>query len=76
VKNGAYTSVSEIFRDALRLWEHRQAEETERLRRAWKEGIESGPSTTWDMKEFLAEMHARKAREAKGVRAKAKKARP
>jgi antitoxin ParD1/3/4 len=69
VKSGAFASDSEAVTEAIRVWE----EQIEYLRRAWKEGIESGPSRPWDLKEFLAEAHARKARMGNG---KAKRTKP
>ena len=48
VRSGEYASSSEVIREALRLWrDHQQAraQEIEALRRAWDEGIASGPST-------------------------------
>ena len=45
VEAGRYASSSEVVRDALRLMEKRElheAEELQRLRRAWKEGEASG----------------------------------
>ncbi len=47
VESGSYASNSEVLRDALRLWE-RQEEirelEIARLRKAYEEGIASGPA--------------------------------
>ncbi|BAT58101.1 hypothetical protein GJW-30_1_00616 [Variibacter gotjawalensis] len=45
VDGGAYASNSEIVRDALRLWEHREelrTLETKRLKQAYQEGKASG----------------------------------
>jgi antitoxin ParD1/3/4 len=58
VKSGAYASTSEVIRDALRLWE-KEKQEIEYLRKAWKEGIESGPSVPLDMAEIKAEARRR-----------------
>lgn len=61
VRSGEYASSSEVIRDALRLWrDHQQAraQEIETLRRAWNEGIASGPSTR-TVAEIMAEGHAR-----------------
>jgi antitoxin ParD1/3/4 len=60
VETGAYASNSEVVRDALRLWEQReQLREIEiaRLRQAYAEGVDSGPSV--DGEEAMAEMRAR-----------------
>lgn len=57
VESGEYASVSEVIRDALRLWKAHQAaraREVEELRRAWQEGIESGPATPLDFAEVKA----------------------
>lgn len=59
VKNGAYSSTSEVIRDAIRAWERQQAEEIEYLRQAWKEGLEGGPSEPLDMSEIKAEARHR-----------------
>jgi antitoxin ParD1/3/4 len=58
VKSGAYNSTSEVVREAIRLWE-RQNQDTEYLRKAWKAGIESGPSVPLDMAEIKAEARRR-----------------
>lgn len=61
VRTGEYASSSEVIRDALRLWcDHQQAraQEIETLRRAWNEGIASGPSTR-TIAEIMAEGRAR-----------------
>jgi antitoxin ParD1/3/4 len=47
VEGGGYASTSEVFREALRLWQAHQAardHEVEELRRLWQEGLDSGPS--------------------------------
>jgi antitoxin ParD1/3/4 len=66
VKSGAFASDSEAISDAVRVWE----DQIEYLRQAWKEGIESGPSQPWDLKEFLAEMHEKHAKKSKSKKAK------
>ena len=51
VESGRYTSTSEVVREALRLLERADRQEAERvkvLRRAWKEGIESGDAGALD----------------------------
>jgi antitoxin ParD1/3/4 len=61
VRSGEYASSSEVIREALRLWrDHQQAraQEIEALRRAWDEGIASGPSTR-TVAEIMAEGRAR-----------------
>lgn len=55
VASGRYASVSELVREALREWELRQPlrdAEIERLRKAWIEGIESGPTRPVDFEEI------------------------
>jgi antitoxin ParD1/3/4 len=45
VQSGRYTSINEVVREALRLLDRADRQEAERvkaLRRAWKEGIDSG----------------------------------
>jgi antitoxin ParD1/3/4 len=45
VESGRYSSTSEVVREALRLLERADQQEAERvkvLRRAWREGIDSG----------------------------------
>ena len=61
VKSGAYNSTSEVIREAIRVWDL-QNQETEYLRKAWKEGIESGPAGPWNLDEFLKRARARKAK--------------
>jgi antitoxin ParD1/3/4 len=55
VATGQYASASEVVREALREWHLRKPlrqAEIERLRKAWQEGIESGPSRPLDMDEI------------------------
>jgi len=62
VETGQYASASEIVREAMRLWMERQErkqQEIERLRKAWDEGIASGPGEPWNLERFLEEAHAR-----------------
>ena len=61
VKSGAYNSTSEVVREAIRVWDL-QNQETEYLRKAWKEGIESGPAGPWNLDEFLKWARERKAK--------------
>ncbi|UEM25436.1 type II toxin-antitoxin system ParD family antitoxin (plasmid) [Skermanella mucosa] len=61
VRSGEYASSSEVIREALRLWrDHQQArtQEVEALRRAWGEGVASGPSSR-TVTEIIAEGRAR-----------------
>jgi antitoxin ParD1/3/4 len=61
VSSGEYASNSEVIREALRLWrDHQQAraQEIEALRRAWGEGVSSGPSAR-NIAEIIAEGRAR-----------------
>jgi antitoxin ParD1/3/4 len=61
VESGDYASTSEVIREALRLWKSHQAaraREVEALRRAWQEGIESGPATPLDFAEMKAKARA------------------
>lgn len=47
VEDGAYASVSEVFRDALRHWKYREQArhaEVEEMRRLWHEADQDGPA--------------------------------
>jgi antitoxin ParD1/3/4 len=55
VASGAYASASEVIREALRDWRLRQPlrqAEIERLRKAWAEGLESGPLEPFDIEQI------------------------
>jgi antitoxin ParD1/3/4 len=55
VASGEYASASEIVREALREWNLRKPlreAEIERLRKAWRDGVESGPSRELDLEEI------------------------
>jgi antitoxin ParD1/3/4 len=55
VEGGRYSSTSEVVREALRLLERidrREMEQTDYLRAAWKEGIESGDAGPLDFAEL------------------------
>jgi antitoxin ParD1/3/4 len=55
VASGRYSSTSEVVREALRLLERADQQETERiklLRRAWREGVESGDAGEVDFAEL------------------------
>ncbi len=55
---GEYASVSEVVRDAMRLWNERRAfraEELRALRAAWDRGKASGVAGPFDMKAIIAE---------------------
>jgi len=59
VESGRYTSTSEVIREALRLLERAdrlETEQTDALRRAWAEGIESGDAGPLDFDEIRAEV--------------------
>ena len=54
VDSGQYASTSEVIRDALRGWQLREPlrkAEIERLRKAWEEGLASGPAREIDFEE-------------------------
>ena len=60
VASGQYGSASEVIREALRDWRVRQPlrqAEVERLRKAWSEGLASGPPQPFDIEE--TKRHAR-----------------
>lgn len=62
VENGAYASNSEVVRDALRLWEQREdfrAIELAQLKRAYAEGIASGPAREATADSLLASFRRR-----------------
>ncbi len=61
VETGEYATTSEIIREALRDWELRRElrqDEILRLRKAWDEGIASGPGREIDFE--LLKIEARK----------------
>lgn len=67
VERGEYASASEVIRDALRDWQHKRAlveQELEELRRAWREGLESGTGRYESME---AIKQAAKSRHDKGL---------
>jgi antitoxin ParD1/3/4 len=60
---GAYASDAEIVREALRLWEEREAfrtSEIERLKRAYEDGKASGEPEPVDPLAFLSAVKARR----------------
>ena len=62
VASGQYGSASEVIREALRDWRVRQPlrqAEVERLRKAWAEGLASGPSQPFDIEETKRRAHER-----------------
>jgi antitoxin ParD1/3/4 len=64
VGSGRYTSASEVVREALRLLEQRdsrEAEKLETLRKAWREGIDSGDAGELDFAALKAQARARLA---------------
>jgi antitoxin ParD1/3/4 len=61
VQSGDFASNSEVVRDALRLWERRNAwreAELAALKKAHAEGLASGPGVAFDAKQLLAEFKA------------------
>jgi antitoxin ParD1/3/4 len=55
VDSGRYSSTSEVVREALRLLEraeHQEAERLKLLRRAWREGVDSGDAGELDFAEL------------------------
>ena len=62
VATGRYASASEVVREALRLLEQRDraaTEETAWLRKAWQEGLDSGPPAPVDFDELKREARRR-----------------
>jgi antitoxin ParD1/3/4 len=55
VASGEYASTSEVVRDALRGWQLREPlrkAEIERLRKAWTDGLASGPAGELDFEDI------------------------
>ncbi|WFP75362.1 type II toxin-antitoxin system ParD family antitoxin [Mesorhizobium sp. WSM4906] len=64
VDSGGYASNSEIVREALRLWEHREelrALELAQLKQAYEEGMASGEGQEVDRAAFLRALKAERA---------------
>jgi antitoxin ParD1/3/4 len=62
VASGQYGSASEVIREALREWRLRQPlreAEAERLRKAWTEGLGSGPFAPFDIEDIKLKAHSR-----------------
>jgi antitoxin ParD1/3/4 len=55
IKEGRFGSASEVVREGLRLLEERETK-LDVLRKAIREGFDSGPSVAFDVEEFLLEM--------------------
>lgn len=69
VASGEYASASEVVREALREWNLRKPlreAEIERLRKAWREGVESGPSRSLDFQEIKRRGRERLAQAKQG----------
>jgi antitoxin ParD1/3/4 len=65
VEAGEYASTSEVFRDALRLWEARRelrARDAEELRRRWDAGKASGLAGEIAIRDLIADEKTKKAR--------------
>lgn len=63
VTSGLYTSASEVVREALRLMEEKdqmRAAKLEQLRNDIREGVNSGPVTTWDAEDIKRAGRARR----------------
>ncbi|TIP87684.1 MAG: type II toxin-antitoxin system ParD family antitoxin [Mesorhizobium sp.] len=62
VASGQYGSASEVIREALREWRLRQPlreAEAQRLRKAWTEGLESGPFAHFDIEDIKRRARSR-----------------
>ncbi|MDC8011898.1 type II toxin-antitoxin system ParD family antitoxin [Tahibacter soli] len=56
VASGAYATQSEVVRDAMRLWQEREAKKQaalDRLRQLWDEGIASGSAGELDIETVI-----------------------
>ena len=65
VESGAYSSNSEVVRDALRMWEireERRALELAALKQAYHEGMSSGEPRDADPARLIEELKAARAR--------------
>jgi antitoxin ParD1/3/4 len=65
VSSGRYNSASEVVREALRMMETQeqlQAARLQQLRQDIQEGLESGPSRSWDVAAMKREGRKRLAR--------------
>ena len=68
VASGQYGSESEVIREALRDWRLRQPlreAEAERLRKAWTEGLASGPFAPFDIDDIKLKARSRLSEVAK-----------
>jgi antitoxin ParD1/3/4 len=62
VNSGAYATTSEVVREAIRDWQHKQQlrpDEIKILRRLWDEGKASGPPVPLDFDELRREARQR-----------------
>ncbi len=69
VEAGEYASVSEVVRDALRLWESRRQlreHDIETLQKRWDAGKASGTAGPLDMKKIIA--NRRRVQAKKGAK--------
>ncbi len=65
VASGEYGSTSEVIREALRGWQIREPlrkAEVERLRKAWEDGLASGPPKTLNIEDVKTRGRERLAR--------------
>ena len=64
VASGLYTSASEVVREALRLMDEKDrllGAKLDQLRQDIREGLDSGPSTSWDPEQIKHDGRARRA---------------
>lgn len=64
VASGLYTSASEVVREALRLMDEQdqlRVAKLEQMRSDVRQGMESGPSETWDAEALKRKARTRKA---------------
>jgi antitoxin ParD1/3/4 len=68
IASGSYTSASEVVREALRLLEEEdrvRSLKMQRLRHDLREGLESGPATTFNPQEIKLAARATRSRKGK-----------
>jgi antitoxin ParD1/3/4 len=65
VESGRYASADDVVREALQLLERADRLETDQLRKAWREGVESGDAGPLDFDELRKTARAELAQRRK-----------